>query len=87
MVGPTQNSNVGRQRLLATATVDQQPMRKFPPILLIFPALAVLFLCLTVLDVLRHGPKLSPASKVWLRIGLIFAAVSVYLFLSQRPSS
>jgi hypothetical protein len=60
-------------------------MSKFSPILLIFPALAALFLCMTVMDVRRHGPKITPAGKAWLRIGLIFAAVSVYLFLSQRP--
>jgi hypothetical protein len=60
-------------------------MSRFSPILLIFPALAALFLCMTLLDVRKHGPRITPAGKAWLRIGLIFAAVSAYLFLFQRP--
>ena len=59
-------------------------MSRFSPILLIFPALAALFLCMTLLDVRKHGSKMTPAGKAWLRIGLIFAAVSAYLFLFQR---
>ena len=60
-------------------------MTRFSPVLLIFPALAALFLCMTLLDVRKHGSKMTPARKAWLRIGLIFAAVSAYLFLFQRP--
>jgi len=61
-------------------------MSRFPLILFIFPALGALFLCMTLRDFLMHGPKITPAGKAWLRIGLIFAAVSAYLFLFQRPS-
>ena len=64
---------------------NYQPMSGFSPILLIFPALAALFLCLAHMDVRKHGSKMTPARKTWLRIGLIFAAVSAYLFLSRRP--
>ena len=57
-------------------------MSRFSPILLIFPALAALFLCLALMDVRKHGSKMTPARKAWLRIGLIFAAVGAYLFFS-----
>jgi hypothetical protein len=60
-------------------------MRRFLPVPLTFAALAALFLCIALLDVGRHGFKITIAGKTWLRIGLIFAAVSAYLFLSQRP--
>ena len=59
-------------------------MSRFSLILLIFPALAALFLCMTLMDVRKHGSKITAAGKAWLRIGLIFAAVSAYLFLFQR---
>ena len=72
------NSGAGRH-------CNYQPMSRFSPILLIFPALAALFLCLALMDVRKHGSKMTPARKAWLRIGLIFAAVSAYLFLFQRP--
>jgi hypothetical protein len=60
-------------------------MSTFSPILFIFPVLAALFLCLTFVDIRKHGSKITPAGKAWLRIGLIFAAVSDYLFLFQKP--
>jgi hypothetical protein len=60
-------------------------MSRLALVLLIFPALAALFLCKALLDVRKHGSKITPAGKVWLRIGLIFAAVSVYVFLFRRP--
>ena len=62
-----------------------QPMNRFLPIPFIFAALAALFLCIALLDVGRHGLKIAIAGKTWLRIGLIFAAVSAYLFLTRRP--
>jgi len=65
-------------------TWNEQPVSNFFFILLIFPALAALFLYKGFMDVRRGGFKITPAAKVWLRIGLIFAAVSTYLFLSQR---
>ena len=66
----------------ATTALDR-PMIKFPPIPLIFTLLALLFLFLALMDVRKHGSKTTPARKVWLRIGLIFAAVSLYLLLFQ----
>jgi hypothetical protein len=59
-------------------------MSKFPPLLLIFPALAAFFLCMTFADARKHGSKITPAGKAWLRIGLIVSAVSVYLLFSKR---
>ena len=42
-----------------------------------FGLLAAIFLVLSA----SHGTR--PARKAWLRIGLIFAAVSIYLFFFQ----
>jgi hypothetical protein len=50
----------------------------------IFAALAVLSLALSYLDRRKHGFKATPARRTWLRIGVIFAAVSIYLFFVQR---
>jgi len=54
--------------------------------LLIFPILAAVFLVLAASDYLKHGAKPTPARKAWLRIGLIFAAVSIYLFFQGRST-
>ena len=51
---------------------------------LIFAALAVLFLALAAIDFTRHGSPATPARKAWFRIGLIFAAISIYLVFFQR---
>jgi succinate-acetate transporter protein len=51
---------------------------------LIFAALAVVFLALAVIDFTRHGSPATPARKAWFRIGLIFAAISIYLLFFQR---
>jgi len=50
---------------------------------LIFSGLATVFLVLALADFTRHGPAATPARKAWLRIGLIFAAVSFYLMFFQ----
>jgi hypothetical protein len=68
------------------ARLEHQPVNNSFLILLIFLALAVLFFCKGFIDVRRHGFMITPAGKVWLRIGLIFAAVSAYVFLFQKPS-
>jgi len=52
--------------------------------LLIFPLVAAVFLSLASIDFLKHGAKTTPARKTWLRIGLIFAVVSLYLFYLRR---
>ena len=54
--------------------------------LFIFQLLAIVFLVLASMDYLKHGAKTTPACKAWLRIGFIFAAVSLYLFF-QRQST
>ena len=46
---------------------------------LIFAVLALLFLVLAATDFGRRGSRSTPARKAWFRIGLIFAAVSIYL--------
>ena len=59
-------------------------MSRVSLILLIFPALSALFLYKAFDDLRSHGSKLTPAGKARLRIGLIFAVVSAYLFIFQR---
>jgi hypothetical protein len=54
-------------------------MLKMPSAYVFFAVLGVIFLVLASLDFRRHGLKSTPARKAWLRIGLIFSAVSVYL--------
>ena len=58
-------------------------MTRLNPLPLFFVVLAALFFVLSLLDVRKHGSKITPARKAWLRIGLIFTAVSVYLLFIQ----
>ncbi len=53
---------------------------------LLFIGLAVVFLGLSTRDYLRAGPKMTPARRTWLRIGVIFAIVGVYLFVTNLGS-
>jgi uncharacterized membrane protein len=48
----------------------------------ILGALSVVFLCLGGTRLARDAGRLGPASKTWLLIGVIFAAVSVWLWRS-----
>lgn len=48
---------------------------------LLFICLALFFLGISARDYLRCGPKMTPARRTWLRVGVIFAAVGVYLFV------
>jgi len=48
---------------------------------LILAILSAIFAFFSVRDYLRGGHKLSPAAKVWLRIALIYAAVTLLLLL------
>ncbi|MGA8030447.1 MAG: hypothetical protein WB992_25170 [Bryobacteraceae bacterium] len=48
---------------------------------LLFAALAVLFVTRAWLDHRQQSAKSTPARKAWLRIGLIFAAVTAYLLI------
>jgi hypothetical protein len=42
-------------------------------------ALAILFVALTVHDVLRTNGTLTPSRKTWLRLAMVFAAVAIGL--------
>jgi hypothetical protein len=48
----------------------------------IFGAAAVVFLALAGLRIYRDGARITPASRTWLTIGIIFALVSGYLWMS-----
>jgi len=48
----------------------------------ILTVLAAVFLMLGGLRIRRDAGCLMPASKTWLLIGIIFASVSVYLWMS-----
>jgi hypothetical protein len=48
---------------------------------LIFAAGAIIFLALALCDFLAHGSPATGARKAWLRIGLIFALVAIFLLL------
>jgi NO-binding membrane sensor protein with MHYT domain len=52
-----------------------------PPVTFLFVALAVLFAVLAARDFLREGGRPTPARKTWLRMVIIFSAVSVGLFV------
>ena len=45
----------------------------------IYAALAVVFLALALRRVAADGWRIGPASRTWLLVGSIFAAVSVWL--------
>jgi hypothetical protein len=44
---------------------------------LLFLALAIIFVAITVRDFLRSGGALTPARRTWLRVAVIFAAVAI----------
>lgn len=46
----------------------------------LLPVLAVIFLVLAGYRLLRSGGKIDPRSKSWLMTGVLFAAVSAWLF-------
>jgi hypothetical protein len=48
---------------------------------LFFFALGVIFLGLATRDFARNRGKATPARKAWLRVGLIFAAVGIFLYI------
>lgn len=52
---------------------------------LFFAALAVVFLLLALRRRPKRNERSHPAAKAFLRIGLIFAAVSLYLLLLAGP--
>jgi len=48
----------------------------------IFPVLAVIFFAAALRRIVRTGKRSDPAVRTWLTIGVIFAAVSGWLWLS-----
>jgi hypothetical protein len=55
-------------------------MASLPSLGLLFVALAVIFLGLTVQDYLKTEGKITPARRTWLRMAFIFAGVSIALY-------
>lgn len=52
-----------------------------PAVALVFVALAVIFVAVTVRDFLKEQGQLNPARKTWLLVAFIFCAVSIGLFV------
>ena len=52
-----------------------------PAVALVFVALGVIFLAVTLRDALKAQDQLTPARKTWTLIAMIFAAVAIGLFL------
>jgi len=48
----------------------------------ILAVLSVVFLALAIRRIARDGTQITPASRTWLTIGIIFALVSGYLWMS-----
>jgi hypothetical protein len=48
----------------------------------IFPVLAVIFLAAALRRISRTGNRSDPAARTWLIIGVIFAAVGTWLWLT-----
>ena len=53
------------------------------PTAYIMAALAVFFLVIGSLRLARDGGRRHPQSRAWLLIGVIFAAVSAFLFYQE----
>jgi len=51
-----------------------------PAVALVFVALGVIFLAVTLRDALSSQGQLTPARKTWTLIAMIFAAVAIGLF-------
>ena len=47
----------------------------------VFLALAIIFLALAMQDYWKQESKLTPARKTWVRIAMIFSAVSIGLYI------
>jgi len=57
---------------------------KAPWSALVFGGMAAVFLLLAAVDYTRHGSPSHPARKAWLRVGLIFTGISIYLLVFQN---
>lgn len=49
---------------------------------IVLGVLAVIFIGLALLRIVRERKRIGPASRTWLTIGIIFALVSGYLWMS-----
>ena len=49
----------------------------------VFLALAIIFLALAIQDFWKLEDKLTPARKAWVRIAMMFSAVSIVLYVLQ----
>ncbi len=58
-------------------------MRRFVHIPIIFCALAVFFLVTALVSAHRHGPDRAEVRRIWFRIGLIFAAICIFLIFVE----
>jgi hypothetical protein len=48
----------------------------------ILACLSVVFLVISTRRIVRDGGRVTPASRTWLTIGIIFALVSGYLWMT-----
>jgi hypothetical protein len=58
-------------------------MQGTAPVSLIFLALAIIFVGLSLQNYLRDEAKLTPMRQTWLRVAFIFAGISVGLYVFQ----
>lgn len=58
-------------------------MTRFQLVPAIFAVLSAVFLALAWFDHRRHDTLMNPARKAWLRVGLIFGAVAIFLLFFQ----
>lgn len=52
-----------------------------PEAAIVFLALAVIFVALSLRDFLIAEGKLTPARKTWFRVSVIFSAIAIGLFV------
>ena len=52
-----------------------------PAVALVFVAIAVIFLAVTLRDALKAQDQLTPARKTWTLVSMIFSAVAIGLFV------
>jgi len=58
-------------------------MEALPSLGAVFVALAVIFLGVAVQDYLKAEGKMTPARQAWLRVALIFAGISIGLYVMR----
>lgn len=58
-------------------------MLQSPNLGIVFAAIGVIFVAITVRDFLNAEGKLTPSRRTWLRIAIIFACVGLGLYVVQ----